>query len=1036
MALRLLAATALLVAGCGVNAGGQIPCADDSTCPRDYPVCSGATPAATGRCVAGTSTSINTVAIIGVDGHGPADFLRQTVRLSATARALSGVKSLSLTGGGKTFTPAAASAPPLYYFSIDTTQISDGDQTFTATLVAGDDSQATASTTLHIDNTVPAGTLAFRSNGLATMSAAAGGNVQLDFTISAGHTATLNGVDVTGSTSKTFNSVTTNTTFMLLVTNRAGAMATPPIATFTATPNFLTFSADTSAMTASTAGTVTFVADFLPGGTGGTTGTITASSAVFSGPSTTTSITSGSPLAVTVTPPSSPGTLVFTLSAGGASNASTVGITVYGAVTGATLGAGPSIITAGTSTTLSPFLGTNGASGVITSNLDPNFKLAITNNNSITVSPLAPTTYTLVSKNAAGTAAAGVSATVTVMAKASISALPSAVKVSDGDVFSVTATVSNATAAGSSTVSLFQNSAGDCATGQVGPPVALSISSGVGTATFSGGAVNATVAGPGGTGTSVKYCVSVANVTGPPSTAPLSITLYSAPLIASFVTNTPVLAKGGTTTFNGVLTPNGGSASIIDDAGCTLDNTGGNTAPPLSCGAGGGTALTITSSVDTTPATTVNRTTRYTLLVTNGAGKLVSKSVTVSAFNTVVQTVQAMTPARFDATATRLLDGRVLIAGGASTEGGTPVLTATIFDASLPGNDRFVATGNMTTPRRSHTAHLLSNGTVLIVGGYSAAGTTTALATVELFDPTANSFSAFSLDQVCPGGVTTTCMKTTHAMHVSVALPNGSLLVAGGCTTSGCNGANDGQHAEIISITSNSTGAVSVAASGMQVARYQATGTLFDSTASGRTLIAGGAASANGAGQASGEVWNGTAFTCVGSVTAGTCTTPATMTNARAQHAAALLPNGKVALFGGIGVVTGSGSPVSAIEIYDPATAGSFSTPGSGNTVIGVARFGLTATKLGGAGRILVAGGFTAASVGVGTTASQRLDLFDVSAAGVLAAVSNPTNMDNLKTARGGHVVAPIFGTEVLITGGTTAVDLVNGTGELFSSFQ
>jgi len=1033
----------MLAAGCGVNAAGQIPCADDSTCPKDYPVCSGATPAATGKCVAGTSTSINTVAIIGIDGHGPADFLRQTVRLSATARALTGVKSLSLAAGGKTFTPAAASAPPLYYFSIDTTQMADGDQAFTATLVAGDGSQATASTTLHIDNTVPAGTLVFRSNGLGTLSAAAGANVQLDFTISAGHTATLNGVDVTGTTSKTFNSVATNTTFTLLVTNRAGVTATPLIATFTATPNFLTFTADTSAMTASTAGTVTFVADFLPGGTGGSTGTITASSAVFSGPSTTTSITSGSPLAVTVTPPSLPGTLVFTLSAGGASNAATIGITVYGAVSGAALGAAASTITAGTSTTLNPTLGTNGVSGVITSDLDPNFKLTITNTTgSINVSPSVRTQYTLVSKNAAGAAAAGVSVTVTVSAKATISALPSATNVTDGDIFSVIATVSNATAAGSSTVSLFQNSNGDCATGQVGTPVALSISSGAGTATFSGGAVNATVAGPGGTGTSVKYCVSVANVTGPPSTAPLSITLYSAPLIASFVTNTPVLAKGGTTTFNGSFTTNGGSVSIIDDAGCTLDNAGGNTAPPLNCG-GGGTALTLTSGVDTTPATTVNRTTKYTLLVTNGAGRLVSKSVTVSALNTAVQTMQAMSPARFDATATRLLDGRILIAGGAPTEGGAPVATATIFDASVPGNDKFVATGNMGAARRSHTAHLLSNGTVLIVGGYSSAGTTTALATVELFDPTGNSgvgtFSAFSLDQACPVAGTT-CMKTRHAMHVSVPLPNGTLLVAGGCTVANCDGSGtDGKDAEIITISLTGTSGVTVPASGMQVARYQATGTLFDSsTASGKTLIAGGAAPAYGAGQASGEVWNGTAFTCVGSATT-TCTLPAAMASPRAQHAAALLPSGKVALFGGIGAVTGSGSPVSAIEIYDSQASGalgSFSTPGSGATSIGVARFGLTATKLGGAGRILVAGGFTAASGGVGTTASQRLDLFDVSAAGVLTAVSNPTNMDNLKTARGGHVVAPIFGIEVLITGGTTATDLVNGTGELFTSFQ
>lgn len=46
---RLLAAVVLsLAAACSVDVGGQIPCADDSSCPKDYPVCSAQ------KCVAGT----------------------------------------------------------------------------------------------------------------------------------------------------------------------------------------------------------------------------------------------------------------------------------------------------------------------------------------------------------------------------------------------------------------------------------------------------------------------------------------------------------------------------------------------------------------------------------------------------------------------------------------------------------------------------------------------------------------------------------------------------------------------------------------------------------------------------------------------------------------------------------------------------------------------------------------------------------------------------------------------------------------------
>jgi len=49
----------------------------------------------------------------------------------------------------------------------------------------------------------------------------------------------------------------------------------------------------------------------------------------------------------------------------------------------------------------------------------------------------------------------------------------------------------------------------------------------------------------------------------------------------------------------------------------------------------------------------------------------------------------------------------------------------------MPSQGIFTLTGNMTTTRSEHTATLLGNGKVLLVGGVDANGN--ALATAELF---------------------------------------------------------------------------------------------------------------------------------------------------------------------------------------------------------------------------------------------------------------------------------------------------------------
>jgi hypothetical protein len=95
------------------------------------------------------------------------------------------------------------------------------------------------------------------------------------------------------------------------------------------------------------------------------------------------------------------------------------------------------------------------------------------------------------------------------------------------------------------------------------------------------------------------------------------------------------------------------------------------------------------------------------------------------------------------ATATTLLDGRVLIVGGWRVDtAGTPVLPAEgeLFD---PKTGTFTATrGTLANPRYSHTATLLKDGRVLITGGAGPDfnAPQVEMASAEIFDPATGLF--------------------------------------------------------------------------------------------------------------------------------------------------------------------------------------------------------------------------------------------------------------------------------------------------------
>jgi Galactose oxidase, central domain len=139
-------------------------------------------------------------------------------------------------------------------------------------------------------------------------------------------------------------------------------------------------------------------------------------------------------------------------------------------------------------------------------------------------------------------------------------------------------------------------------------------------------------------------------------------------------------------------------------------------------------------------------------------------------------TTSDMGTARLGHTATLLSNGKVLIAGGSATVGVGPALaTAEIFD---PATETFANTGSMGTTRTFHTATALNDGTVLVAGGdpsdilnlgpTSSGWLPSPLASAELFDPASGLFTE-------TGG-----LVNGRENHTATLLKDGTVLVIGG----------------------------------------------------------------------------------------------------------------------------------------------------------------------------------------------------------------------------------------------------------------
>ena len=151
---------------------------------------------------------------------------------------------------------------------------------------------------------------------------------------------------------------------------------------------------------------------------------------------------------------------------------------------------------------------------------------------------------------------------------------------------------------------------------------------------------------------------------------------------------------------------------------------------------------------------------------TVGAGVVTSAEIYNPATNTWTAT-GSLNIARRSATATLLNDGRVFVAGGndrASATSSLPMASCEIYN---PATGLFTLTGNMTTPRASHSAVLLNDGTVLLNGGSNGLGTAFPTTLAEIYDPVANTFTA-----VGPS-------RFPHLAQVGVKLRDGRVLLPG-----------------------------------------------------------------------------------------------------------------------------------------------------------------------------------------------------------------------------------------------------------------
>jgi len=322
----------------------------------------------------------------------------------------------------------------------------------------------------------------------------------------------------------------------------------------------------------------------------------------------------------------------------------------------------------------------------------------------------------------------------------------------------------------------------------------------------------------------------------------------------------------------------------------------------------------------------------------------------------------SMNSARISHTATLLNDGTVLIVGGQDTSG------AAVANSELytPASGTFAASGALVRARYFHAATLLATGKILVAGGDDIGGN--AIASAELYDPATKTFTSLGN------------MGNARDSFTATLLGNGMVLVAGGGNTSGIQATAE--------LFDPATGIFSSTGS-MSTPRAAHTATLLGT---GKVLITGGVDNSSNI-LATAELYDpgtGTFTLSAGNLTGQRCT-----------HTAHLLASGKVLVTGG---TNSTNSSVASAELYDP-NAGTFAATGS----MGTPRSAHRAILLND-GTVLVEGG--ADENGAPLVAAELYD----QGTGLFA----PTG--SLQSPRFRHTATLLNSGIVLVTGGANTI--------------
>ena len=331
-----------------------------------------------------------------------------------------------------------------------------------------------------------------------------------------------------------------------------------------------------------------------------------------------------------------------------------------------------------------------------------------------------------------------------------------------------------------------------------------------------------------------------------------------------------------------------------------------------------------------------------------------------------------MRSARDGHTATLLVNGKVLVAGG--TNNGVALTSAELYNGAT---GTWASTGSMHVARTLARAILLSNGSALVVGGCINDCLSATTRSAELYNPSSGTFTA------------TGPMIQARAEFGVALLANGQVLVVGGCTAYDANGclAVTGK-AEIYNPatgTWKATGALRGARHAMNATRL----------ASGKVLVAGGATASMDAINSS-EIYD---------PATGIWTLGLKMVTARSDYASIMLGTGKILFMGGENI---NGVSIKNAELYNPST-GTFTATGN-----------MTATREEHTA-VLLANGNVLVSGGNKKTLTTQTPL--ASAELYNPATGSWTATGSMSSARAGHTSTVLTSGHVVNAGGSDALN-------------